>query len=322
MQLSQGTEGLEGGELEDVRPLDEGLDGLRAFWDESAHVDALGAVASDDSPETIDESGRSELVGFGEILHPDATVVEIGCGIGRILQHVAPLCEHVTGYDISAGMIKIAAERLAGVPNVSLHMGNGYDLHEVHDDSVDLVYSNFVFQHCPKTIMYNYLVEANRVLRPGGWLWFHVPNLLLDDQFLAFHHFTQPAFAIRPYPMYFFTPSEVATLLLRSGFHVERMNPNIDVWATKGAPGVATEVQDVLVSSGGLLSGWLDDRDRSRRRVDELEQASLIAEDAAAELQSRVNTLERRFPYPQCRRLRQYQFVRRMEASLRGTRTR
>src|SRR4029077_8356827 len=107
LQLSQNSDGLDARDLEEVRPDGEGLDELRAFWDESARVDALRAVASGDTPDTVGASGLPDLPPLREFLHPEATAVEIGCGIGRILQHVAPLCRQATGYDISPGMIKI-----------------------------------------------------------------------------------------------------------------------------------------------------------------------------------------------------------------------
>jgi SAM-dependent methyltransferase len=247
-----------------------------------------------------------------EFLHPEATVVEIGCGIGRILQHVAPLCRQATGYDISPGMIKIASERLADIPNVDFHVGNGYDLHELSDDSVDVVYSNFVFQHCPRTITYNYLLEANRVLRPGGRLCFHVPDLLIEEHFLGFHHFAQPEFASRPYPMNYFTPSEITQLLLRAGFYVERMDPSIVIWATKGTPGVAKDVQDVIFTTGDLAPEWLADRANGERSNGELEAE-------IDELRARVATFEHRFPYPQYRRLMQQPAFRDLVSRLRGT---
>ncbi|HZD74545.1 MAG TPA: methyltransferase domain-containing protein [Actinomycetota bacterium] len=164
-----------------------------------------------------------------------ATVLEIGCGTGRVMQHVAAICERLHGIDISQGMVEHGRKRLAHLTNVSFEVGNGYDLAPFEDSSIDLVYSLYAFQHMPKTTAYNYFVESARVLRPEGLLRFQVPNILRDDHFLAFHHFTQPWFVEHPYPMNYYTPSEVVSLLGRAGFKVVDLDDRMTVVARKTA---------------------------------------------------------------------------------------
>jgi ubiquinone/menaquinone biosynthesis C-methylase UbiE len=164
-----------------------------------------------------------------------AVVLEIGCGIGRVLQHLAAGCREVHGVDISREMVEKGVQRLAHLPNVHFHHGNGYDLGNFADAAFDVVYSAYVLQHMPKTIAFNYMTEACRVLKPDGAFWLEVPNLLREEHFDAFRHFTQPYFVQNPYPMNFYTPIEVVRLLEAAGFGVLSLDDLMQVVARKGA---------------------------------------------------------------------------------------
>lgn len=216
----------------------------REFWDEAARVDSRRAISDQDTDESFEVSGRTEADLLAPLLGPDTRLLEIGCGIGRVLQHVAARCGEVHGLDVSAEMIEQARARLAHLPNVHLHVGNGYDLGDFADDSLDVVFCSLVLQHMPKTTAYNYLAEARRVLRPDGVLRIQVPNLLQEEQFWAFHHFTLPYYLDHPYPMHFYTPSEIVTMAVHAGFLVEEMTDEIRLQARRSdQPGVAAEIQ-------------------------------------------------------------------------------
>jgi len=71
--------------------------------------------------------------------------------------------------DVSDEMIRLAGERLRDVPNAFPHHGSGADLGMFPDGKFDFVYSYAVFQHIPsRDIVFDYLREARRVLKPGG----------------------------------------------------------------------------------------------------------------------------------------------------------
>jgi SAM-dependent methyltransferase len=216
-----------------------------AFWDRSAKVDAIRSIADQETDETFDTSGAADAEPLRALLRPDSVFLEIGCGIGRVLQHVAPMCKEVHGVDISAEMVKQGEARLAHLPNVRFWHGNGYDLELFADDRFDLVYCGLVFQHMPKTTVYNYLVETYRVLKPEGVFRFQVPNILRNDQFDAFRYFTQPYFVHHPYPMYFYSPAEIVQLATKAGFWVEELDGGILVTARKrGQAGVDPAIAD------------------------------------------------------------------------------
>lgn len=100
--------------------------------------------------------------------------LEIGFGVGALLQHAAKRAKEVHGLDISGEMLKAAAERLEDAPKVHLRKTDG-DLSVLPDRSFDLVYCSGVFIHFPeKAHVYKYMEEAARVLKPGGMYRFHV----------------------------------------------------------------------------------------------------------------------------------------------------
>jgi ubiquinone/menaquinone biosynthesis C-methylase UbiE len=206
MKLTDPTRGLKRTALEAVELEGETLDAHRDFWDRSAGVDSLTAIVADSDERDYRSSGRAEAEALRRFLGPDATVLDIGCGTGRVMEHLAPWCREVHGIDISERMVQGGRERLGHLAGVRFHHGNGYDLAGFEDGSFDVVYSIVALQHMPRMVAYNYLLESHRVLRQGGVLWAYVPNLLRDDAFAAFHHFSQPWFVAHPYPMNFYTP--------------------------------------------------------------------------------------------------------------------
>ena len=183
------------------------LGAYQAFWDRSAEVDAIRAIADQDSDESFTSSGIDDAEGIRPLLPPDGAFLEIGCGIGRVLQHVAPMCREVHGVDISAEMIKRGQQFLRHLPNVQFHQGNGYDLALFQSNVFD-VHCAFVFQHGAQDVV-NHLREVYRVLKPeGGVVRFQVPNLPEHEQFESFKYFAEPYFVHHPYPMHFYTPAE------------------------------------------------------------------------------------------------------------------
>jgi ubiquinone/menaquinone biosynthesis C-methylase UbiE len=277
-KMSEPNRGLSGSDLERLGLRGEALDAYRDFWERSAEVDAIRAISDQDDAESFERSGLEDAREIAPLLSQDATALEIGCGAGRVMRHVAPLCRQLDGLDISATMVEQGRRRLAELPNVHLEVGNGYDLAPFADESFDLVYSLYAFQHMPKTIAFNYLAESHRVLRPGGVLRFQVPNLLTEESFLAFHHFTQPWYVEHPYPMHYWTPSEVVWLLTHAGFRIEDVDRRMAVVARKAGEGGAGH--GLLARVAGFEHPWLGGV------AARLEAAELAAKLARAEVEA------------------------------------
>jgi ubiquinone/menaquinone biosynthesis C-methylase UbiE len=104
--------------------------------------------------------------------------LEIGCGLGRLMLPLAPLFGEIHGVDVSDEMIRLAREKLRGIPHAHVHLTSGADLAAFADDSFDFVYSYAVFQHIPsRDVIFSYLREAHRVLKPNGIFRFQVNGL-------------------------------------------------------------------------------------------------------------------------------------------------
>lgn len=159
---------------------------MGAFWDRRARenafyfVDSRVDYRSPDLPQFWD-GGEADLEALlaatGVSLAPSQTVVEIGCGVGRLTRVLAARCARVLAVDVSERMIEIARECNAGLDNVSWLVGDGTSLAEVEGERADACVSHVVFQHLPDpAITLGYVREMGRVLRPGGWAAFQVSN--------------------------------------------------------------------------------------------------------------------------------------------------
>ena len=105
------------------------------------------------------------------------TVLEVGCGIGRLTRVLAPRARRVIALDVSPEMLRRAQEANPTLENGEWLHGDGSTLAGVDDASVDAVVSLVVFQHIPDpAVTLAYVREMGRVLRPGGWTAFQVSN--------------------------------------------------------------------------------------------------------------------------------------------------
>jgi ubiquinone/menaquinone biosynthesis C-methylase UbiE len=164
-------------------------------------------------------------------------VLEIGCGIGRVGKHLAGRCHRWIGADVSPNMLAFAAERLRDFPNVEFVELSGNDLRPIDDNSIDVVYCTVVFMHLEGWDRYGYVVEALRVLRPGGKLYVDNVNLCSDSGWAIFETHRQFAPAQRPdHITVCSTPQELQEYLKRAGFESIETKPGdelIAVWGRK-----------------------------------------------------------------------------------------
>jgi len=163
---------------------------MQDFWDSKARENAMYYASS---YRAYDDQDADEFWKWGRILAErfleesgiqftgEESILEIGCGIGRMTLYFAERFREVHGVDVPPEMLTQAKDNLKEFPNVALHLGNGHDLSDFADLSFDFVFSYITFQHIPDAaITSRYIEETGRVLREGGQFYFQVNNLPSD----------------------------------------------------------------------------------------------------------------------------------------------
>lgn len=153
---------------------------MRAEWNERAREDAHYFVAFGRREQDDEEffATAADLVRELEtelkrlpagVPSAERRALEIGCGPGRLIRPMSRHFGEIHGIDVSDEMIANARRKLAGVAHAHLHHASGSDLAMFPDGYFDFVYSYAVFQHIPSAeVVFSYLRETVRVLRPGG----------------------------------------------------------------------------------------------------------------------------------------------------------
>ena len=152
---------------------------MRSDWDQRARQDAFyfAAFGRHEQEEAEFEATAADVVRnldrelrrLGD--SSNLRALEIGCGPGRIMLPMSQRFGEIHGVDISAEMVHLARARLQQMPHAHAHVNSGADLGGCADGSFDFVYSYAVFQHIPsREVVFRYLTEARRVLKPGGLL--------------------------------------------------------------------------------------------------------------------------------------------------------
>jgi SAM-dependent methyltransferase len=148
---------------------------IREQFDRAVAVapEASVALYSLGSAEILDRATTEIVARLAEwgLLRSDATVLDIGCGIGRMERVLALQVGAITAIDVSAGMIEEARRRCRDLANVAFEQCGGRDLAELRDRYFDLVLAVDSFPYlfaADPAIVARHFRDAARVLRPGG----------------------------------------------------------------------------------------------------------------------------------------------------------
>ncbi|HET8761343.1 MAG TPA: methyltransferase domain-containing protein [Nitrospiria bacterium] len=184
---------------------------------DQAKMHVAGYVEEDKFRASAEDTKKVLLETVG--IRADDVVLEIGCGVGRVGQVLAPLCKEWIGCDVSPNMLKHAAERLRERRNVRFVELSGYDLKPIADQSVDVVYCTVVFMHLDEWDRYRYVLEARRILRPGGRIYIDNFNLCGEEGWAIFDRHRAIPPAQRPaHISVSSTPQEIEMYLKKAGF--------------------------------------------------------------------------------------------------------
>ena len=112
------------------------------------------------------ESGEALVQGLG--ITKGLKVLDLGCGDGTTALPEARLGADVLGVDIAGSLVEAGNKRAKeqGLTNCKFQEGDASNLHELKDNTFDLVVSIFGAMFAPKP--FDVAKEMVRVTRPGG----------------------------------------------------------------------------------------------------------------------------------------------------------
>jgi SAM-dependent methyltransferase len=162
---------------------------MKTDWDVRAGEDAHKAIACDDAQNesAFRASGERDLQlilqGVSEILEEHHSVLEIGCGTGRLLEPLTRHFDQVFGVDMSGEMVRRGRARLAHLPQVRFIEIDGLGGLPFDEASFDFCFSYITFHHIPiKSVVRSYISDTYRVLKTGAvarWHFFGRPAGIL-----------------------------------------------------------------------------------------------------------------------------------------------
>lgn len=116
------------------------------------------------------------------LIIPPKSVVDIGCGDGRLSIHLASLGNTVTGVDVSDVALESARATLAQIDpsiaaRVRLAKGDARNL-PIPDASMDAAVSCDFVEHITRDMFVHHLAEVRRILKPEGLYALYTPSRL------------------------------------------------------------------------------------------------------------------------------------------------
>ncbi|TCH98404.1 class I SAM-dependent methyltransferase [Roseococcus sp. SYP-B2431] len=156
---------------------DDAVAASRAMFDRLVRISPEASVAaySLGDPALL-EAASAEVTAWLhglELLEGRPRILDLGCGIGRMAQALAPHAGGILGLDVSVGMIEVARARCAGTPGVEFALTSGHGLEELPSAGFDLLLAVDVFPYLVQAggaVAERHVADAARLLGPGGSL--------------------------------------------------------------------------------------------------------------------------------------------------------
>lgn len=152
---------------------------MQQYWDCAASESAYGSVMTAKKDWDKDEYYAEGKKHVEELVIPflqkhniqhanEKTIVDIGCGTGRMSVFLREIFGKVIGTDVSAEMIQKAKEDHAHT-DIRFLATSGSDLKDIPSDTADIVFSYATLQHVNTlSSLESNLKEIFRILKTGG----------------------------------------------------------------------------------------------------------------------------------------------------------
>jgi len=114
------------------------------------------------------EAIRANLAKSGLNIEQFNSILDFGCGVGRIIRHWTRTQGTLHGTDYNADLIDWCQNNLRSI-EFRLNTLSGKLPYE--DETFDFIYSFSVFTHLREMLQLHWIDELSRVLKPGGYMY-------------------------------------------------------------------------------------------------------------------------------------------------------
>jgi len=219
--------------------------------------------------QTMRESGEALVKGLG--VAKGLKVLDLGCGDGTTAIPAAQLGADVLGVDIASNLIAAGNKRAKdlGLTNCKFQEGDASNLHELTDQSFDLVVSIFGAMFAPKPA--DVAKEMVRVTRPGGRIF--MGNWIPNDPTLVAQILKISAAYSPPPPEGFVSPmtwgseNHVIERFSGTGVTPEKISFAKDTYFFN-YPGAASDLVAEFIKFYGPTMNAFDAAERNARSAD------------------------------------------------------
>jgi len=155
-------------------------------WDERAREDYRYYIDTDNNATDaeFDASGKHDVAAIVQPIYDrikHGSMLEVGCGAGRMTQHLSAMFDGVWALDVSQEMIELARELRPDI-NIFYNTCDGINLDSYEDSGFDYALCYAVLDHIPRRdYVVELLREIYRVLKPGGMATLEIGGCGLEE---------------------------------------------------------------------------------------------------------------------------------------------
>jgi len=162
-------------------------------------------------------------------IQPTDTVLDFGCGLGRLTKEISPLCGKIFAVDVSDSMLSLLMNYCAGFKNIFMSPMHSETNIGLMDIQIDKIYSLLVLQHVEKPKAFEILKEFKRILKPKGKIFIQYPNSLNRGFYFKYMK-TKYELGITPL-VEFYSEDELRMIFKEAGLNIIRIeNDGEDFW--------------------------------------------------------------------------------------------